>query len=41
MTEKQDCHSACMGFLNTGHPFPRPGRIVAPPAIGPKKKYLK
>ena len=26
MTEKvkkQDCHSACMGFLNAGHPFPR------------------
>ena len=33
MTEKakkQDCHSECMGFLNAGLPFPRPGQIVAP-----------
>ena len=36
MTEKakkQDCHNECMGFLNAGLPFPRPGQIVAPPAM--------
>ena len=36
MTEKvkkQDCHNERMGFLNAGLPFPRPGQIVAPPAM--------
>ena len=36
MTEKvkkQDCHSACTGFLNPRLPFPRPGQIGAPPAM--------
>ena len=32
-SKKQDCHNERMGFLNAGLPFPRPGQIVAPPAM--------